>query len=122
MEKLIELLNEYQKGLNEKEENKRNYEMYERELKGDNICMNDLDDPYEWLNMYWWYAKARIISKQFWFIKRLVDNDKIDHEKIKSWELNWSKWYFETVQPEYFVIMLLAISENPIEDLISYLK
>ena len=47
MEKLIELLNEYQKGLNEKEENKRNYEMYERELKGDNICMNDLDDPYE---------------------------------------------------------------------------
>ena len=52
MEKLIELLNEYQKELNDKEENKRNYEMYERELRGSKICMNDLNDPYEWLNLY----------------------------------------------------------------------
>lgn len=120
MKKLMKLLNEYQKELNDKEEN--NYEIFERKLNGDSIRMNDLDDPYEWLNIYWWYAKARLISKQFWFIKRLVYNDKIDHEKIKSWELNWCKWFFETVQPEYFVIMLLAISDNPIEDLCVYLK
>jgi hypothetical protein len=47
MEKLMKLLNEYQKKLNRREGNKRNYEIYERELKDDNIRMNDLDDPYE---------------------------------------------------------------------------
>ena len=129
MEKLIELLNEYQKGLNEKEENKRNYEMYERELRSDNICMNDLGDPYEWLNIYWWYAKARLISKQFWFIERLVDNDKIninegwdDYEKTNLYcnsdffQLQKHYSYYESL------LMLLAISENPIEDLCWYLK
>lgn len=129
MEKLMKLLNEYQKKLNRREENKRNYEIYERELKDDNIRMNDLDDPYEWLNMYWWYAKARLISKQFWFIKRLVDSDKIN---INEWWNDYEKTNLYC-NPDFFqlqqhysyyesLLMLLAISDNPIEDLISYLK
>lgn len=105
MEKLIKLLNEY------------------------NIELHWVDRTYKdgfdlWYEQEYMrdFRVAYLISKSFWFIKRLLDNNKIDHEKIKSWELNWSKWYFETVQPEYFVIMLLAISDTPIEDLISYLK
>ena len=122
MEKLLKLLNEYQKKLNRREENKRNYEIYERELKDDNIRMNDLDDPYEWLNMYWWYAKAWLISKQFWFIKRLVDNDKIDLMKLKKWiednKFYCAKWGKIT----NMLLMLLSIQDNPIEFLISILK
>lgn len=105
MEKLIELLNEYQKELH----------WVDRAYK-DGF---DLGYEQEYMRDF---RVAYLISKSFWFIKRLVYENKIDHEKIKSWKLNWCKWYFETVQPEYFVIMLLAISENPIEDLISYLK
>ena len=47
MEKLIELLNEYQKKLNEKEENKKHSEIYERRAGVCDIYMNDLFDPYE---------------------------------------------------------------------------
>ena len=110
MEKLIELLNEY--------------------------------DPYiqsdgTHTDNFWWYVLQwhssvfpkevwveRIISKSYWFIKWLVD-DKIDLERfydkarniISDFDL---KWEYEWVSNE--VIMLLSISETPIEDLISYLK
>lgn len=59
------------------------------------------------------------------FIKRLVDNDKINREqKTKEFRLQieiddwryWELWWDDRV------LMLLAISDNPIEDLISYLK
>lgn len=68
---------------------------------------------------------SMIISKQFWFIKWLVENDKIDtiplidefrlQIKLNSWSLG-ELWWADRI------LMLLAISENPIEDLISYLK
>lgn len=126
MEKLMKLLNEYQKKINEKEEN--NYEIFERKLNGDSIRMNDLDDPYEWLNMYWWYAKARLISKQFWFIERLIKKDKIDTFRILEKRFDTQKWcereHYHTVNEwnTNLLLMLLAISENPIEFLISVLK
>ena len=71
-------------------------------------------------------AKAYIVSKDFWWIKWLVDNDKIDLYKAK-WNSDriyykeyWS-WGF-TCSNEEFVLMLLSISDEPINDLISYLK
>jgi len=66
------------------------------------------------------YAQTYIISKQGWFIKWLVENDKIDVEKeIKNSELNWlHEHYFK----EDCLLMLLSISDTPIEDLISYLR
>jgi hypothetical protein len=89
--------------------------------------MNDLDDPYEWLNMYWWYAKARLISKQFWFIKWLVDNDKIDTDELLGiyWETSQSIWEANKYElyPAYKrLLMLLALQDNPIEFLIHVLK
>ena len=64
------------------------------------------------------YAQTYIISKQGWFIKWLVENDKIDISKIKCWYV-----YNDTEEDKVKnVIMNLSISDIPIEDLISYLK
>lgn len=118
-------MNEYQKELNDKEGNKKHYEIYERESHGDNIYMKDLDDPYEWLNMYWWYAKARIISKQFWFIERLVKTNKIDLEGIEQRAIEFfydeSPVRWKEIRAER-LIMMLSVQYNPIDFLISYLR
>lgn len=106
MEKLLELLNEYVKEL--------------------------------WIWDYvWWHNKKTvensdyIITKKFWFIKWLVENDKInwgkveDIETISCWELTTKDDiddFFEDAELEQRVTMLLSISLDPIEDLISVLK
>jgi hypothetical protein len=79
-----------------------------------------IDDGQSFL--YWTreYSYLTLISKKFWFIKWLVENDKIDVEKeIKNSELNW---LHEHYLREDCLLMLLSISDTPIEDLISYLK
>ena len=55
---------------------------------------------------------SMVISKYFWFIQRLVDNDKIDESKI---DIHWFSFYES-------VLMELAIQDNPIEFLCSVLK
>jgi len=57
-----------------------------------------------------------IISKNFWFVKWLVDNDKINLLKLDN-RIALSE--FNKVER---VLMALSISDTPIEDLISYLK
>jgi len=110
MQKLIELLNEF-------EEYNKNCEF---------------DEVYNYYPYRVWYEWdfetdltencmniVFIMSKTFWFISWLVDNDKIDTEKeIKNSELNWlHEHYFR----EDCLLMLLSISSSPIDDLISYL-
>ena len=66
-----------------------------------------------------------VISARYGFIKWLVENDKIDYKKI-----HWKEWYYKLVDTcDYnwekrcdVLLMLLSISDTPIEDLISYLK
>lgn len=100
--KLIELLNEYEKTL-------------EQNLQ------------IEWTEVWIKSTPEIVISKKFWFIKRLVENDKIDFE--------WMSWHWKIISyltdekdykwndiKEWVVLMLLSISSSPIEDLISYLK
>jgi hypothetical protein len=85
-------------------------------------------DDYYWPYQYWQdrdayiYGKYYLVSRDYWFIKWLVENDKIDYEKVRSWEWNGSRWHFETVQPEYYIIMLLAIQDEPIRFLCEILK
>ena len=83
-----------------------------------------------------------VISKRFWFIKWLVENNKIDFEKcwfnIKNY-LSYNKRYdkgivlAENYDNDTFVVrefyspyeqllMLLSISDTPIDDLLLYLK
>jgi hypothetical protein len=116
MEKLIELLNEYENVNNWYATYTTRWEDSKRELKSSYM----FDEPQNIIQIY-------IISKSFWFIKRLVENDKIDLEKVEK------KFYNEICITDYWdkdraywksdlVISVLSISENPIEDLISYLK
>ena len=99
MEKLIELLNEYAKNI---------WYFNEEDLQ--------------------WQVKAWILSKEFWFIEWLVEKDKIDTFRILEKRFDTQKWYerehYHTVNEwnTDLLLMLLAISDTPIEDLILYLK
>ena len=89
MTKLLELLNEYSKNI---------WYFNEEDLQ--------------------WQTKAWILSKEFWWIKWLVDNDKIDISKTP-----WHYIYHytdEDVVKE--ALMQLAIQDEPIDFLISILK
>jgi hypothetical protein len=102
MEKLIELLNEY-----ENTDNWENWHQVE-------------------------FRESKIISKKFWFIKWLVENDKIDRRQFEdfdeySYVRMWHWWMWWVVirgndKNSDFLISVLSISEQPIEDLISYLR
>ena len=107
MEKLIELLNEYEW---------QDSWSYDEKLNRPYIWWGD-DLDYE----------CYIISKKYWFIKWLVENDKIEICPISKdyriqidlfgdWATYWELWW------EYRILMLLSIQDNPIGFLCSILK
>ncbi len=103
MEKLIELLTEYERS------------------KWTNLEIMNWKCVYWNLSYFWygnWYSELLLVSNRYGFIEWLVDNDKIDISKIKCWYV-----YNDTEEDKVKnVIMNLSISDTPIEDLISYLK
>ena len=112
MEKLIELLNEYQK------ENKRQiFYSYNKDL--------DFFECWSvsWIETYW-DSTCNIMSKNFWFIERLVKNDKIDFDKCWiCYEINSTYDHYNLEErQDLWLIMLLSIQDNPIEFLCSVLK
>lgn len=87
-------------------------------------------DDWQWF-LYWTreYLYETIISKKYWFIKWLVENDEIDlWQKLFNLTKNDSRKSTicdldnNDFSWEDTFLMLLAISDTPIEDLISYLK
>ena len=106
MEKLIELLDKFRR------ENKT------EELIG---------EPWTLVPLTWEdfieMNRVMIISKEYKFIQRLVENDKIYLEKLRDLDIadNFNYEYFNKNKTD-FLISLLSISDTPIEDLISYLK
>ena len=101
MEKLIELLNEYQYWVFVYENEQLRFRM--------------------WSKVKIW-AEPILISKSFWFIKWLVENDKIDDDKCDI----INEIYNDELPSKYTrydgILMWLAIQDNPIEFLISILK
>ena len=96
MEKLIELLNEFEKTL-------------EPNLQ------------VRWTVLWIEATPELIVGKKFWFIKWLVENDKIDFE----WKLNTLRFESlvdQTLDSYLALLMILSISNSPIEDLLLYLK
>ena len=98
-----------------------------------------LIDIYEeevvWVHSVWEKItdkeEARIISKKFWFIKWLVENEKIDRDKKEieksdySITFTWALTMDEKSDLDVMVdtlLMQLSIQENPIEFLVSILK
>lgn len=112
MEKLIELLNEYKWW--------RKFEYEDRS----NVFYRWCFDDYEQIK------DCELISKKLWFISRLVENNKIspfeiDRKIIDSWWLyHWKETTINRVwnNLDKVLLMLLSISDNPIQDLILYLK
>lgn len=84
-------------------------------------------DNWDYLFVKWdkenKFFEEQIISKKFWFIKWLVDNDKIDIEsycRITSIERKWEKDVYRDEVDS--LLMLLAIQDEPIKFLCEIIK
>ena len=121
MEKLIELLNEYE------EKVKKSDNIYYRYDEWWLFFIEEYEVEWDKYKRKLYVHIPILISKSFWFIKWLVDNDKIDFKKFDGYSYNylenpiWSDNY-DTVRDYKTIIQWLSISDTPIEDLISYLK
>ena len=114
MEKLIKLINEHQKekhpdGIYLPVVAYRDWIFW-----SDSDCLSSVMD------------EIHLVSKPYWFIKWLVDNDKIDRPKVwlkikDLWDDYWWFAIYSWIHIEC-LLMLLSISDTPIDDLISYLK
>lgn len=109
MKKLIELLNEYQT------EKKSKFKFSSYDINSSAFIIEK--------NPRMVLGEETVISKKFWVIQWLVDNDKID--------IQWAKnllYESEIFNPLPYtdlterLIMYLAIQDEPIEFLISILK
>ncbi len=110
MDKLIELLNEYVRA---------------DFVKHEDWCFKE---KYMWED-WRWDSDSEVISKEYWFIKRLVDNDKVDFDKVmKLWKpcfVWYDKWEIicvHDVEDYKQLLMLLSIQDDPTNILISVLK
>lgn len=113
MEKLINLLNQY-----EAERHKTSVIADIREQKEDNLS---------YLGMNYNYSELLCISKGYLFIDWLVKKDKIDFYKVGQVEnelevdVNIYRSSFED-DNYYWLLMILSIQDEPIDFLISVLK
>ena len=134
MEKLIELANQYEIE-KEKSEwvNVDAYVEFKWDYNKNWLVRYDETDHWEWDNLYWDTVVAYLISKKFGMVKWLVENDKIDKNKIdtrlvRNVESHYDEeWYwvensYEDYSDTDTLLMLLSISNSPIEDLLLYLK
>ena len=108
MEKLIELLNEYKP-------------------QADFIYKGGIRKEIPWDKDVIMNKDLLIISKQFWFIEWLVQNDKIDTDELLGiyWETSQSIWEpnkYELYSEYKRLLMLLALQDDPIKFLISMLN
>jgi len=116
MEKLIELLNEYEKIAPSR---------LQRKYYSESWHIMYIDEEWEDVDDY--RTDYEIISKEYGFIKWLVENNKIDVSYKKHWEnrpykLHQFSGKAEKYSPYDTMLMLLAIQDEPIEFLISILK
>lgn len=116
MEKLIELLNEYEK-------EKKSWFTW-RSIDSYDNCVYGVDCDWETeITMY-----SDLYSKQYWFIKWLVDNEKVDFRKLDYKKFSgdiptrYYLWTYIRYSFENEILMALSIQDNPIEFLISILK
>jgi len=108
-DKLIKLLNESEDGFVSKF-----------------VYYDELNRTFEldnWQSLHY----TLILSKEYCFIKRLVENNKIDKYKVIELEHNWIRpfkldnLYWE-IKLEERLIMLLSIQDDPVECLVSILN
>lgn len=125
MEKLIELLNEYELEREKGIEEFKNWALplWEWSIDDGDLVYDAVEPSMNLESACWDTANWIVISKSYGFIKRLVDNDKIDLWKLIMIKDEEQKAIVDIDNSrENTLLMLLAISDTPINDLISYLK
>lgn len=105
MEKLIELLNKYKK-----------IKWYDWNTK----ITNYDTDTGSFTNGYSWLEYEIVIGKRYWFIQWLVDNEKIDKDKVELLSVFQETWWYYNLYQS--LLMILSIQDEPINFLISILK
>lgn len=82
-----------------------------------------IDEKYwmlwRWINLMW--VEQFLISKHYWFIKWLWDNEYIDYTEVirNKWDWWFSNEMISLDEKRYCeILMLLSISEDPIRLLI----
>jgi hypothetical protein len=121
MEKLIELLNKFEREMFPEE---HEYIKFPDWTDDDWWCWYYEEDPTFWEQEWFNYTsrgdkrnselnQLLIISKEFGFIKWLVENEKIDLDRIPAIEDNGAT---------NIVLMLLSIQDEPIRFLCEILK
>lgn len=63
-----------------------------------------------------------IVSKEFWFIEWLVQNDKVDRSYVLRIWYEMEEWNFYHYDDYYNLLMLLAIQDEPVKFLSEILK
>lgn len=127
IETLTELLNEYE---NRDDDQQIEWRIGEWDKGEKGKVRGIVNEVY-----MWWVSELVVCSDYYWFIKWLVDNDKIDIKKLiikgemRSWwdfeNKKWDEEVWEEIWNKYFselTLMLLSIQDNPIEFLCSILK
>ena len=134
MEKLIELLNEFEIEREEKidlfnDKEKPLWEWY-KDCTGDLSFEPTDSEILNWEAFSWDTADSVIISKSYGFIWWLVENEKIDLEAqaMQYAKSDLSKFFAEWKDKDWMsddyamLLMLLSIQDEPINFLISILK
>lgn len=133
MEKLVELLNKFEREMFPEE---HEYIKFPDWTDDDWWCWYYEEDPTFWEQEWFNYTsrgdkrnselnQLLIISKEFGFIKWLVENDKIDRYKFEVEYMDKQTLedvYIAWAKQDELLIMILSISDTTIEDLVSYLK
>ena len=125
MEKLLKLLNEFEESKkSDKIIGQEYYFVEEKELARGHIVWYDPTTNEHLLS--WAPFESVVCSKPYWFIERLVENDKIVLQKgiIRRVEYD-NYWVLEDIHrysAYKSILMYLAIQDDPISFLISVLK
>lgn len=114
MEKLLQLLNEYEE---------KRIEKINSEWK---LMVKLSFNPYteeSLTNKAYRSCWLEICSKHYWFIKWLVDNDKIDYHNKINYDISLAiNRVTKKTTREERLLMMLAIQEEPIKYLCEILK
>ena len=117
MDKLLELLNQFEKARIEKV----NAKWLPYNIK---LSFRPYTEEYLTSKAYK-SSQLEVCSKHYGFIQWLVKKNKIDFDKTwykkADFQEVWN-WDWRTVRWYEMLLMLLSISDSPISDLISYLR
>lgn len=89
-------------------------------------CFSWIYQPAPWMKLAQWQILETpvVFSKSFGFIKYLVENDKIDRDKMLKENWLFRKYFYDLEYVKNYdrLIMWLSVSDNPIQDLILLIK